>query len=76
VTTCQHTITESRAGERGSWCRACGEKIYDVDPRECQDCAHHKRLIDGSICSKHLMAVTRTMHVTFKVANGTCWTAI
>jgi hypothetical protein len=72
---CKHTITQGRESERGSWCCACGVKVYDVDQRECNDCAHHKRLLTGSICSRHLMAVVPTMNVTFKIAEGTCWTS-
>jgi len=72
--TCQHTFTRGRENELGSWCISCGEKIFDVDPRECRDCLHHKRLIDGSICTKHMMGVSPDMHVYFKIVNGTCWT--
>lgn len=71
---CAHTWTRTEAGKTGSWCTDCGVKVYDVDPRECKDCAHHERLIGGSICRKHLMGVTQDMHVTFKIAEGSCWT--
>ena len=70
---CSHTITQGRAGEVGSWCCACGQKVYDVDERECGSCVHHSRLIGGSICKKHLMAITVDMRVTFKISEGTCW---
>jgi hypothetical protein len=73
MSTCQHTITQGRAGETGSWCCACGEKIFAVDDRQCQDCANHKRLISGSICSRHLMGVSPTMNVTFRITNGSCF---
>ena len=72
---CKHTITQGRHGEKGAWCVQCGEKTYAVDARECGDCAHHSRLLSGSICKKHLMAIVPTMHVTFSVADGTCWEA-
>lgn len=70
---CQHTITQGRAGETGSWCIQCGAKAYSVDERACGDCAHHSRLVTGSVCKKHLMHIVSTMHVTFAVAEGTCW---
>lgn len=72
--TCRHTITQGRKGERGSWCVACGAKVYDVDERQCKDCAHSSKLWDGTICNKHLMRVTPDMNVTFKIADGSCWT--
>jgi len=72
--TCRHIITQSRVGEDGSWCVGCGEKIYDVDERECKDCLYHSRLPGGSICRKHLMVVVPGMHVTFRIADGSCFT--
>lgn len=72
---CNHTITQGQAGERGSWCCACGVKVYDVDERECKDCEHYRPLIGGPVCNKHLMRVSPDMHVTFKLAQGSCWTA-
>jgi hypothetical protein len=71
---CQCTWTQGRKGERGSWCVACGKKVYDVDDRQCQDCTHSQKLWDGMICNRHLMRVTPDMNVTFKVAEGSCWT--
>lgn len=70
---CTHTITQGRQGESGSWCVNCGEKIYAVEERVCSECEHHKRLLGGSICAKHLMCVVPDMHVTFKLSEGTCW---
>ena len=70
---CKHTWTQGRKGERGSWCSDCGVKVYDVDERQCQDCAHSSKLWDGTICKKHLMRVSPDMNVTFKIADGTCW---
>lgn len=72
---CQHSWTQGRKGERGSWCCACGVKVYDVDERQCKDCTHSSKLWDGTICKKHLMRVTPDMNVTFKIAEGSCWTA-
>ena len=74
---CPHTVTGSRPGKPGIWCLAdgCESQVYDVDPRECKDCRHYKRLIDGSICRKHLIAVVPDMHVMFKISEGTCWEA-
>lgn len=71
--TCSHCITETRIGENGSWCVACGEKIFDVDPRECQQCSHFVRLLDGVVCNKKLMRVISTMHVTYPISEGSCF---
>ncbi len=71
---CKHTITQGRNGESGSWCNACGEKVFSVDDRECKDCAFAKKLIDGWVCNKHLMAISPGMKVTYKISDGTCWT--
>lgn len=74
---CPHTTTRGRAGKAGSWCDACGLKIYEVDTRECQHCAHFKDLgppqDNHCICTKHLMGVTREMRVTYEIAKGTCF---
>ncbi len=70
---CRHTISQGRAGEDGSWCRACGEKVLDVDPRECRNCSHYSALLTGPICRQHLMRVTPDMHVTYRIAEGTCF---
>lgn len=48
---------------------------YVVETRECQFCRHSKRLWDGWICSKHLMAITADMRVTYLAKEGTCWKA-
>lgn len=74
--TCSHTMTRGRIGETGGWCISCGEKVYDVDQRECAGCKHAKQLLDGWICSKHLMRLPHDMRVTFKIAEGTCWDPI
>jgi hypothetical protein len=74
---CRHECTQGREGQTGLWCVKCGLKIYEVDPRECQHCAHFKDVgFTGdprSICTKHLMGVTRDMHVTYDLAKGTCF---
>lgn len=70
---CAHTVTQSRGCGSGSWCCACGVKVYAVDERECQHCASHKRLWDGSICRRHLMRVAPAMHVTYKISEGSCF---
>ena len=72
---CNHTITQGRPGETGSWCRACGVKVYAVDERECRDCGQYKRVVGGSICSRHQMAVTSNMNVTYRIAEGSCFEA-
>lgn len=74
---CRHECTQGREGQTGSWCVKCGLKIYEVDPRECQHCAHFKDTgFPGdprSICTKHLMGVTRDMHVTYEITKGSCF---
>lgn len=74
--TCQHTLTRTRA-DGSSWCESCGIKVYDIDPRECQHCAHFKDLgptqDNHCICTWHMMGVARSMHVTFAVDKGTCF---
>lgn len=70
---CDHTWTQGREGEKGSWCNACGEKVLDVETRPCEGCAHYRDVIHGAVCKKHLMAVSPAMLVTFKIADGTCW---
>lgn len=44
-----------------------------IETRPCSDCKHYRRLIDGSICKKLLMAVPPDMKVTYMERNGTCW---
>jgi hypothetical protein len=53
----------------------CGLKIYEVDQRECQGCAHFKDMGAHQIpiCTHHMMGVTRTMHVTYAIKDGTCF---
>lgn len=71
---CLHTLTRGREGETGSWCVDCGKKIYAVDKRECQHCAHFKLMPwPPHICTHHMMGVTPTMHVTYKIEKGTCF---
>lgn len=73
---CEHTLTQGREGQTGWWCRACGVKVYEVEPRECRGCRWFRDM--GShqipICQHHMMGVTRDMHVMFAVAKGTCFT--
>lgn len=71
---CKHTITKGRDNEKGSWCARCGVKVLDVDERECKDCKYFfKGAMNYTGCNKHLMAVTPSMRVTYKILNGTCW---
>ena len=71
---CQHTKTQGRAGERGLWCCACGVKVYDVDERQCKDCAHSRcNSLYWMACMKHLMGISPDMNVMFKVVDGSCW---
>lgn len=60
-----------------SW-SATGDGNYEasfIETRPCSGCQHYKRLIDGSICRKHLMAVPPDMFVTYMERVGTCWEA-
>jgi hypothetical protein len=72
--TCTHMTTQGRQGERGSWCCACGIKVYAVDERTCDGCAHAQHLIGGWICNRHLMTIVPNMHVTYRISEGSCWT--
>ncbi len=49
------------------------QKAYFLETRPCSGCQHYKRLIDGSICRKHLMGVLPDMLVTYAEQDGTCW---
>jgi hypothetical protein len=71
---CKHTVSQGRKGEKGSWCCSCGVKVLDVDERECGGCAHFRQLLGRGICKKHLMGCHSSMHVTYKIAEGSCWT--
>lgn len=73
MNTCEHIRHQSKDGEDGLWCIDCGVKIYDVETRECQFCTHYFNSVGYKGCKKHLMAVTPTMLVTFKVEQGTCF---
>lgn len=68
---CSHMITQGREGEPSgrSWCKACGVQVWEVHDRPCNECRHYKDMGEGQIpiCRKHLMGVTRTMHVTYKL---------
>jgi hypothetical protein len=76
VVSCRHTVTRGRENEKGSWCVDCGVKVFDVDERECKDCKHFfTRPFNYSGCRKHLMAVSPDMHVTYKIEDGSCWSA-
>ena len=75
---CKHRVTRGREGYSGDWCDACGGKVHDVDPRSCKDCAHFRDKGAGQIpiCFKHLMGVSRMMHVTYKVSEGSCFSLV
>lgn len=66
-TGCHHTVTKNNI------CVSCGEQIYDVETRPCEECKHYKKLVDGSICRLHLMAVIPKMLVTYKLKDGSCF---
>jgi hypothetical protein len=73
---CKHLISQGRDGEQGSWCIDCGEKVLEVEWRECRHCAHFKATHTIPICTKKLMAVLPDMHVTYRFDKGTCWEEI
>lgn len=73
IPACAHNITMGRNGEAGSWCITCGEKIFSVETRECSGCTKASKLFDGWVCRKHLMAISSSMRVVFKTAEGSCW---
>lgn len=62
-----------KVGETGSWCVFCGKKVLAVETRLCGKCKYHKRLFDGSICTKFHMSVVPDMFVTYKIFDGTCF---
>ena len=69
--TCNHMVV------KGGDCIECGTKVYGIDERPCGDCQHFKKHLGANKmggCNKHSMFVTECMHVTFKVAEGTCFT--
>lgn len=76
---CDHFVTRGRVREEGSWCASCGEKVFDVEERECRDCIHSKelagneRISGGWICRKLLMAIIPDMHVTYRIEKGSCF---
>lgn len=66
---CSHTITQGREGATGSWCIACGVKIYEVHDRPCGECHWFKPMPHQiPICRRHHMGVTADMLVTYKIA--------
>lgn len=69
---CEHPATQGRDGEKGAWCIDCGAKVYEVETRPCGLCRHVKNIVYPS-CTKKLMAVSLTMHVTYAIADGSCW---
>ncbi len=70
---CQCMLSDHRAGDSGSYCVECGRKTMETETRECQDCKHSKKLIDGWICKYHLSSVCADMHATYDPKYGTCW---
>lgn len=76
---CDHTVTQCREGEKGSWCCKCGVKVMMVHDRPCGECSHyepeqewygpHPRV---GFCRHpdHRMRVTAGMHVTYYLEPG------
>jgi len=76
---CEHTITQGRNNEKGSWCKSCCEKIFAVDSRQCGECKHYQKDVLAfsgkvGICNLKLIRVIEDMNVTYKITDGTCWT--
>jgi predicted RNA-binding Zn-ribbon protein involved in translation (DUF1610 family) len=72
---CNHTATQKKEKDTAYYCIECGEKVLEIDHRECQHCRNFKNMgmFEIPICKKKLMGVTRTMHVTYYVKDGSCW---
>ena len=78
---CKHIATQGREGETGSWCLECGEKVLEVETRVCRDCAHFQQfefLLQPLVnvppyCKKKQMSVMENLHVTYHIAEGTCF---
>lgn len=70
---CPHTVSSVRNGERGAWCKQCGVQTLAVDDRPCGDCAHFFEGAGYAGCKRHLMAVTRTMNVSYDPRKSSCW---
>lgn len=70
---CIHPWTTGREDQHGTWCGDCGEKIYEVETRQCAACKHVKHLHTGWICSKHLVVVVPCLYVTYKISQGSCF---
>lgn len=73
VVSCNHTTTQGRNGEKGSWCVDCGIKVYEVETRECKDCKYFFKRPFFTGCESKLMAVVPSMNVTYKLSEGTCF---
>jgi|GEM_PF-3522362 ribosomal protein S27AE len=67
---CTHLITKDHK------CVDCGEVIFAVESRQCGSC-HNFKLNQGANviggCLPKLMTVISTMHVTYKIKDGTCF---
>lgn len=71
---CDHSRTQCRPGEPGSWCLICGVKVQDVETRPCRNCQHCHTRPGGWLCVRHMMGVTPGLQVAYKIADGSCWT--
>lgn len=81
--TCKHPTTSGRSGEKGSWCIDCGKKILEVHDKPCKGCKHYFQqgllgLGGYSGCRYHLMGVTPSMLVTYRIgqdakSGGLCY---
>lgn len=72
---CLHEKTTPRDSEPGIFCRDCGEKLYELEPRECQYCVSFRPTLPLNTCHKKTEPVFRSMHALFKVGEGTCFEA-
>jgi hypothetical protein len=64
---CLHSITKGKEGQKGSWCIECGAHVLAVHDKPCGQCFNFLKVSGGTICRKHMMAVSADMRVTYYV---------
>lgn len=70
-----HIVMFIKEGQPGTFCKSCGIKVLDIEPRPCKDCTRFKKVAGGGICTKLLMAVIPEMNATYYISKGTCFEA-
>ena len=73
MTNCLHEKATGRNSEQGLFCSDCGEKLYELEPRECQYRVSFRPTLPFNTCHKKTESVFRNMHALFKVGEGTCF---